>query len=354
MRKLDLYIGGTVLWSIIAVLLVITGLAVLFAFIDQLGDLEGGYTLKEALFYVMMTTPRRLYDVLPMSALIGCLVGLGSLASSSELTVMRAAGVSLMRIVWSVMKPLLLLMALGLVIAEYVAPWSEVQAQARRSLVQAQGKAQSSKHGLWHRQGQEYIHINSVQPDGRLIGVTRYEFDDQRRLQRSSFAREASFVEEGQWQLHNVVVTGLYERHSEVERLEEERWDIALTPELLNTVVMEPDALPISGLWNYARYLGEQGLNAGRYWLAFWEKMLQPVVTGVLVLMAISFIFGPLRSVTLGQRVFTGVVVGFVFRIVQDLLGPASLVFGFAPLLAVLVPAALCGLIGLWLLRRAG
>ncbi|MBS7325547.1 MAG: LPS export ABC transporter permease LptG [Thiopseudomonas sp.] len=354
MRKLDLYVGRTVLSAIVAVLLVITGLAVLFAFIDQLSELEGSYTLKEALIYVGLTTPRRLYDVLPMSALIGCLVGLGSMASSSELTVMRAAGISLSRIVWAVMKPLLLLMALGLVIAEYVAPWTEVQAQARRSLIQAEGKTQSTRHGMWHRQGQEYIHINSVQPDGRLIGVTRYEFDDERRLQRASFARQAHFVAADQWQLKNVVATRLHAQSSEVEQLKEERWDIALTPELLNTVVMEPDALPISGLWGYARYLSEQGLNAGRYWLAFWSKLLQPVVTGVLVLMAISFIFGPLRSVTLGQRLFTGVLVGFVFRIMQDLLGPASLVFGFAPLLAVLVPAGVCAVIGFWLLRRAG
>lgn len=354
MRKLDLYIGANVLFAILAVLAVITGLAMLFAFIDQLGDLEQGYTLYEAFIYVLLTTPRRLYDVLPMSALIGCLIGLGSLANSSELTVMRAAGVSLTRLVWAVIKPLLLLMLLGLAIAEYVAPWTEVQAQARRSLLQTEGKTQSSKHGMWHRQGQEYIHINSVQPNGRLLGVTRYEFDEQRKLLRSSFARKAEFVEEGQWQLHDVVVTRLYERHSEVEQLKQEDWNIALTPELLNTVVVEPDALPISGLWNYARYLTEQGLNAGRYWLAFWSKLLQPLVTGVLVLMAISFIFGPLRSVTLGQRVFTGVVVGFVFRIAQDLLGPASLVFGFSPLLAVLVPAGVCGVIGFWLLRRAG
>lgn len=354
MRKLDLYIGANVLFAILAVLAVITGLAMLFAFIDQLGDLEQGYTLYEAFIYVLLTTPRRLYDVLPMSALIGCLIGLGSLANSSELTVMRAAGVSLTRLVWAVIKPLLLLMLLGLAIAEYVAPWTEVQAQARRSLLQTEGKTQSSKHGMWHRQGQEYIHINSVQPNGRLLGVTRYEFDEQRKLLRSSFARKAEFVAEGQWQLHDVVVTRLYERHSEVEQLKQEDWNIALTPELLNTVVVEPDALPISGLWNYARYLTEQGLNAGRYWLAFWSKLLQPLVTGVLVLMAISFIFGPLRSVTLGQRVFTGVVVGFVFRIAQDLLGPASLVFGFEPLLAVLVPAGVCAVIGFWLLRRAG
>ena len=172
MRKLDLYIGKTVFWAILVVLLVITGLSVLFAFIDQLGDLEGNYTLKEALVYVGMTSPGRLYEVLPMSALIGCLVGLGSLASNSELTVMRAAGVSLVRIIWAVMKPLLLLMVLGLAIAEYVVPWSEGQAQARRTLVQSEGKTQGSKHGMWHRQGQEYIHINSVQPGGRLVGVT--------------------------------------------------------------------------------------------------------------------------------------------------------------------------------------
>src|SRR5690554_7623108 len=139
MRKLDLYIGTTVLWSIIAVLLVITGLAVLFAFIDQLGDLEGGYTLQEALIYVGLTTPRRAYDVLPMSALIGCLVGLGTLASNSELTVMRAAGVSLMRILWAVMKPLLLLMLIGVALAEYVMPWTESMAQEHRSLTRSAG-----------------------------------------------------------------------------------------------------------------------------------------------------------------------------------------------------------------------
>lgn len=353
MHKLDRYIGWTVLWAILAVLAVITGLAILFAFIDQLSDIDEQYTLLDVLSYVLLTSPRRLYDVLPMSALIGCLVGLGSLASNSELTVMRAAGVSLARIVWAVMKPLLVLMVLGLAIAEYVAPWTESMAQANRALAQSVGKAQSSKHGLWHRQGQEYIHINAVQPGGRLLGVTRYEFDAERRLIRSSFAKQAQYVE-GVWQLEEVVYTDLHERHSEVAQRANEQWDVALTPELLSTVVMEPDALPITGLWSYAHYLTDQELNAGRYWLAFWNKLLQPVVTGVLVLMAISFIFGPLRSVTLGQRVFTGVVVGFVFRILQDLLGPASLVFGFSPLVAVVLPAGLCAVIGLALLRRAG
>jgi lipopolysaccharide export system permease protein len=351
--KLDRYIGAQVFVAILGVLGVIVGLALLFAFIDELGDVEDSYTLLDALWYVFLTAPRRLYEMLPMAALIGCLIGLGTLASNSELTIMRAAGVSIGRIVWAVMKPMLVLMLAGLLIGEYLAPYTENQAQASRALAQGGGEAQSAKHGLWHRQGREYIHINAVQPNGVLLGVTRYQFDENKRMQSASFARRAQF-QEGYWQLEGVQTTLLHERSSEVIQKDSERWDVELTPQLLGTVVMAPDALSMTGLWSYIHYLSAQGLNNNQYWLSFWGKVLQPLVTAALVLMAISFIFGPLRSVTLGQRVFTGVLVGFVFRIAQDLLGPSSLVFGFSPLLAVLVPAGICALAGFWMLRRAG
>ncbi len=352
MVRLDRYIGTSVFLAILAVLGVIVGLALLFAFIDELGDLGDGYGTLQALIYVFMTLPRRTYEMLPMASLIGCLIGLGTLASNSELTIMRAAGVSVGRIVWAVMKPMLVVMLVGVLIGEYLAPWSENQAQAYRAQAQGGGEAQSSKHGLWHRQGQEYVHINAVQPNGRLLGVTRYQFDDERRLLSSSFARRGTY-EGDHWQLDEVVTTRFHERNTEVVNAPSERWDVELKPELLGTVVMEPEALSVTGLWRYIQYLGAQGLSNGTYWLAFWTKLLQPLVTGALVLMAISFIFGPLRSVTLGQRIFTGVLVGFTFRIAQDLLGPSSLVFGFSPLLAVVVPAGICALAGAIMLRRA-
>lgn len=353
MRKLDRYIGTHVLLAILTVLGIIVGLALLFAFIDELGDVKGSYSTLNAAIYVLLTTPSRIYEMLPMAALIGCLIGLGTLASSSELTIMRAAGVSLGRIVVAVMKPMLLLMLVGVLNGEYVAPWSENLAQASRSSAQGAGEAQSSKRGLWHRQGDEFVHINAVQPSGLLLGVTRYRFDDQRNLLSASFARRARFDNDA-WVLTDVATTQFRGDHTEVVKAPEERWDVQLTPELVGTVIMEPDALSITGLWRYIHYLDEQGLNNSRYWLAFWTKVLQPAVTVALVLLAISFIFGPLRSVTLGQRIFTGVIVGFVFRILQDLLGPASQVFGFSPLLAVAIPAGLCALAGVYLLRRAG
>ncbi|MCP3749829.1 LPS export ABC transporter permease LptG [Pseudomonas sp. SBB6] len=353
MVKLDSYIGKSVLVAILAVLGIILGLASLFAFIDEMGDVTDTYTLMDAGTFVLLTAPRRLYDMLPMAALIGCLIGLGSLASSSELTIMRAAGVSIGRIVWAVMKPMLVLMLAGILIGEYLAPVTENKAQAERSLAQGGGEAQSSKRGMWHRQGEEFVHINSVQPNGLLYGVTRYRFDNERHMQTSSFARRAQYKDD-HWLLSDVTTTYFRGDHTEVVKTPEERWDVSVTPQLLNTVVVAPESLSITGLWDYIHYLSDQGLNNARYWLAFWTKVLQPMVTAALVLMAISFIFGPLRSVTLGQRVFTGVLVGFVFRIAQDLLGPSSQVFGFPPLLAVVLPAAICAVAGLWLLRRAG
>ena len=250
MVKLDRYIGVHVFLAILTVLGIIVGLALLFAFIDELSDVEGSYGLGDALQYVLLTSPRRLYEMLPMAALIGCLIGLGTLASSSELTIMRAAGVSLGRIVVAVMKPMLVLLIAGILIGEYVAPATEDIAQARRSLAQGAGEAQSSKRGLWHRQENEFVHVNAVQPGGMLVGVTRYRFDDERRLLSSSFARRASYQAD-HWLLENISTTHFRGDHTEVVRTPQERWDVQLTPQLLGTVVMEPEALSITGLWRY-------------------------------------------------------------------------------------------------------
>ncbi len=236
-----------------------------------------------------------------MAALIGCLIGLGSLASNSELTIMRAAGVSIGRIVWAVMKPMLLLMLCSVLIGEYVAPPAETTAQANRALAQGSGDAQSAKHGLWHRQGDEFIHINAVQPGGLLIGVTRYTFDKERHMLSSSFAKRAQYsrrtmATDGHHH-HDFRNVGQAPRPAPKWSICAKRSsrDMALKPELLNTVVMMPGTvvdLRAVGLYPLSQ---GPGLNNGRYWLAFWVKVLQPLVTAALVLMAISFIFGRSR-----------------------------------------------------------
>ncbi|WP_373185318.1 LPS export ABC transporter permease LptG [Halopseudomonas sp.] len=353
MRILDRHIGSSVLFSILVVALIVLGLDLLFAFIGELDDVEGSYGALDALVYTLFTLPRRLYEMLPLAALIGCLIGLGTLASNSELTIMRAAGVSIPRIVAAVFKPLLVVLLAGVLLGEYAAPYSENIAESRRAIAQGTEQAFKSR-GFWHREGNDFLHINALQPDGALRGVTRYRFDDERQLLEASFASRA-VVGDDSWLMSDVQTTRFPEPdRSEVESSAQQRWDVLLSPELLRVMVLDPEVLSLSGIWHYQGYLAEQGLSNAQYRLAFWKKLLQPLATLALVFVAISFVFGPLRSVTLGQRVFTGVLVGFSFRIIQDLLGPSSLVFGFSPLFAVLAPILVLFVLGGLLLKRAG
>ncbi|TGN41926.1 LPS export ABC transporter permease LptG [Marinobacter confluentis] len=353
MHKIDRYVMSTVGGAMFLVMVVVLSLDLIFAFIAELEDTENGYQTLEALMYVLLTLPRRIYDYLPLGAFMGCLVGLGSMASSSELTVIRAAGVSLKRIVWSAMKPALIVVLLGIVIGEYVAPPAERMAQSQKAVAQGAGENVASASGIWHREGDTFMHLNAVQPNGVLYGVSLFEFDADRWLISASFARRAIYLGD-HWRLEDVTTTKLSDSETSQEKHRSLRWDSGLSPEVLSVLIVDPEDLSISGLFTYSRYLGEQGLNAANYWLAFWKKVLMPLGTAVMVMVAISFIFGPLRSVTMGFRVFTGLIVGLLFKYMQDLLGPMSVVFGFNPIIAILLPIAVNAVVGVALMRRAG
>jgi lipopolysaccharide export system permease protein len=265
---------------------------------------------------------------------------------------MRASGVSTGRIVGAVMKPVLVLVLAALVLGEYVVPKTEQIAQSRRALVHSGGEALQSRYGVWHREGDSFIHINAVQPDGVIFGVTRYRLNGERDLASASYARRGDFVNNA-WQLEDIRETRFLGDHTEVLERPSEVWKSGLTPTLLSVIVVDPVDLSITGLSEFSAYLSEQGLSSVDYQLAFWGKLLQPLAILALVLIGISFIFGPLRSVTVGQRLIVGILVGLTFKFAQDLMGPASSVYGFAPWLAVLAPILVCLALGGWMLQRA-
>ncbi len=351
MKKLDRYIGLNVLGAMLVVLVVVVFLNTLFAFLDQLGSMRANYQLPQVLKYMLLTTPKRIYEVIPVSALIGCLAGLGSMAGHSELVVMRAAGVSLSRIGWAVMKPALVMIVAGMLIGEYVTPVAEQMALTQRK-IERSADGRYSDEGVWHREGNSYMFFNAVQPNGVLYGVSRFVFDDQNRLVESSYADRALF-QGNHWVLEDVKNSHYQGNKVTTTTNLTEDWHTELTTTLLKVVVVKPDDLSIEGLMTYVDYLRDQGLESGEYDLAFWKKVLQPLSIFVLVLIGMSFVFGPLRSVSMGLRLFTGVVTGVVFMILQNLMGPASLVFGFSPLVAVMLPIVVCFGIGVVLLRRA-
>jgi lipopolysaccharide export system permease protein len=351
MKHLDRYIVKTVALSVLLVLAVLLGLDMVMSAISELQYLQGEYRAPQALLYVLMTIPEGLYNVMPLAVLIGSLLGLGTLANNSELVVMRAVGMSLAGISWAAIKPAIAFIFAALLVGEFVVPHSENHAQSHRALAESSGQAVSSKHGYWHREGDLYMHFNAVLPDGVIYGVTQYDFQQQ-KLRKSLFAQRASFQGD-HWLLHNVTVSELSERGVQVGDYSSLRWYTELTPEVLKVVVVDPTDLSITGLYTYTNYLKEQGLDAKRYLLAFWKKVLQPLAMIVMVLVALSCIFGPLRSVTTGYRIFSGVILGMLFRYTEDFLGPASIVFGFEPVLASLLPISLFAVAAVWLLKRA-
>ncbi len=353
MRRLDRYIVSTVAAAMLLVMAIVLSLDFMFAFIGEMDELEGNYQTIEALIFVFTTLPRRVYDYLPLAAFMGCLVGLGAMAKNSELVVLRASGVSTGRIVFSAMKPALVVVLLSLFIGEYIAPLTERIAQSQKAIRQGASENAVIQSGFWHREGQVFMHFNAVEPNGVLHGVSLQYYNDQRELQLSRFAVRAIYQRDS-WQLEKVVETRFSADQTVVETYPYMSWQSELSPSLLAVLMLKPDNLSISGLYSYASYLQDQDLNASEYMMAFWKKVLQPFTTAVLVLVAISFVFGPLRSVTMGFRVFSGVIVGLVFKYAQDLLGPSSLVFGFNPIYATLIPIMVCLIAGILLIRRAG
>ncbi len=351
MRKLDRYISRNVLGATVIVLLILVFLEALFSFLGQLDDVRGNYQSLDALIFTLLMIPKKLYELIPVSALVGCLVGLGSMASNSELVVMRAAGVSLWRILGAVMKPTLVMIFTGLILGEYLAPMAEQVGETRKAIARSADGTYTGE-GFWHREGHEYMYFNAVEPNGVLYGVSRYVFDDDMKLQESSFAKRGIYQGD-HWLLENVTTISRKDEQFITEESLVEPWDTSLTTTLLKVVVVKPEALPISGLLTYTQYLAAQGLDAGEYDLALWTKLLQPLSILSLVIVGISFVFGPLRSVSMGLRIFSGVITGIVFMIVQNLMGPSSLVFGFPPVLSVMIPIIICLLAGALMLRRA-
>ncbi len=351
MRRLSRYVGKTIVGAIFVVLLVIVGLDTLFSLIDEFTDLENNYGAKEAFAYTALSIPGRLFEFIPFSALIGCLIGLGLLAGTSELVVMRASGISVLRITWLVLQPVLALVFVGALVGEFVAPITDQIAESNRAIARGDSQVEDSDVGLWSRDGDEFMHFNAVQSNGKLFGVSRYLYDEDGKLLRSSQADLAIYTN-GSWVEENVRETIFLPDSVNTKTYETRPWDTRLTPQLLNVLVLQEESLSIRDLYTYADFREQQGLPTQKYWLVFWEKVLQPFATISLVLIAVSFIFGPLRQVTTGFRVFTGVMVGVAFRTSQTILGPSSLVFGFSPLIAVAIPIIICAIAGVWVLAR--
>ncbi|WP_116475191.1 LPS export ABC transporter permease LptG [Zobellella maritima] len=349
----DRYVGRTVLMSMLLCELVLVGLSAIIRYVEQLRSVgEGSYGLLQAFYYVILSMPKEIVLFFPIAALLGGLIGLGQLAGSSELVVMQAAGRSRLNIVVSVLKTALPLMLVVMLVGEYVAPTTKLAADDLRTQSRSGGQVVLSVYGVWAKDGDAFVNISQARRDGSLQGLTLYYFDGQMKLTRITQAREASYRQDA-WQLSEVTDT-LFNHGVAIttESFERRAWRSGLTPEKLGVVAIDPDELSMRGLWEYKGYLEDNRQDSSRYALEFWRKALQPVMVIAMMLLASSFVFGALRSVSMGARLLMGILFGFGFYVSNEVFGPISLVYSVPPVIGALGPSLMFIVIALYMLNR--
>lgn len=352
MKILDRYLAITIINTTLLVLVMLVGLTIFINLIKEISDIgTGTYGLIGAFEYVALDLPQTTYSFFPMAALIGTMLGLSLLAHHSELIIFRASGISTTRISWAIMKAAIILLILASLLGEWLAPMAEHAAENRKALLTSGGQALVTGRGVWMRDGHNILNIQTVIGTNHIQGVNRYVFDDQRNLIRASHA-DSGYYHKGQWIMKNIATSYITPTVVRSQHLKTENWQLSLDPSLLKISVADPDEMSLFQLYDYIHYLNSNNLNSDIYALSFWQRILQPLATLVMVWLAIPFVFGSLRSMTIGLRIVLGIIVGFSFFILNKFFGPFSIVYQWPPLLAALLPVVLFAVAAYLLQRR--
>lgn len=341
MKILDRYIAATVA---INFGLALAGLLAVFSVINLTQELKDvgteQYGLSQALWFVLMTLPVEAYSLFPAAALLGTVNGLGALASRNELVAISAAGVSRGRLTRSVMQAAVWLMMLTVVVGEFVAAPLAQQARARRSVAVSGGTILSTANGVWARDGSRFVNIRTALLDGALRDLYLYDLDESRRLRRFTYAHSAAYADR-RWELEELVENEITDRGVATKRERTRTWDTSIDPNQLRILFLLPDDLSLADLRKSIESLSQRGESPRRHQLAFWRRVTMPLVTGIMVCLAMPFVLTALRGVSIGQRIVAGALAGIGFQMFSHTFGQFGLVYGLEPFVTAVFPGAL-------------
>jgi lipopolysaccharide export system permease protein len=347
------YLAGRILGS---VALTLFGLILLFGFFDFINELadtrKGGYSMGMAMFHVALSLPGIVHESMPIAALVGALMALARLALASELTVMRASGLSTRRLAGYALSLGLGLGLLTLLVGEFVAPPAERLAQQIKLRASSKVVAQEFRSGVWAKDGQTFINVREMLPDASLRGIGLYEFDQAFNLRRVMHADQGSWSGEGHWRLLGVRETWLTPAGTRTQALDAQDWRTDITPDLLTALMIDPDRMALTSLYAYVRHLKENRQKATRYEIALWSKLAFPLATPVMLLLALPFGYYRPRTRNVGGPIMLGILIGLGFHLINRLAGHIGLLGDWPPMLAALLPLSLFSVAAMYALWR--
>ncbi len=350
---LQRYLMATLIKATLVVLLIACAVDIFIEFANEIKSVgHGGYTVLDALLYVPMIVPSDLYSLFPMVGLLGVLIGLGALASSNELLVMRASGMSLFDILQAVFISAIIIGAVALSVGEILAPKLSLQANHIKQEAITGNQVVETREGTWIHVGDDFLNISRILDRERWLGVTRYHFNQQNQLLVESWAQRVEY-RNNHWLAFSVNETQLFDDHTIVNHLNSQIWAISLTPDALAYGFDDAQEMSLLRLQQFIHYREEAKLPLNHYSLDFWQRVFQPLAMLVMMLLAIPFVFVAARSGTLGLRVLIGVMVSMSFYLLSQLFGQISIVYRVPAWIGALLPILLFLVLSIYLLRRS-
>ncbi|MEY4195365.1 MAG: hypothetical protein RLZZ226_1733 [Pseudomonadota bacterium] len=343
MKTLTRYLALEVIKGSLLATLVLLILVNFFTFADELGDLgKGDYGLRQIVTVLILTSPRDFHELLPSGVLIGSLVMLGALANDHELMAMQSAGVSRWRLIGAVLLAGLPLCLVSIGVGEYVAPVAERSAHTLKATALKKQVAARTRYGFWVRDGRVFINIRQIEYLDTLGDITIYQTDESSELRSASHAGRASY-DNGQWHLKKIRETRFNGKEARAGKKEAADWSSVLAPDLLNAFVLQPENLPAQELARYITYLQENGQQSPVVELAFWNRIANPLLTLIMLMVAVPFVLvsGGRSGMGTGQRIVIGVVIGLGFYLFDKMFGHIGLIYELNPAIAALGPALL-------------
>jgi lipopolysaccharide export system permease protein len=352
-RTLDRYIAVTVAQSF---LLALATLVAVFSVINATEELQqvgtGQYGVRDALWFVVLTLPNQVYALFPAAALLGSVIGLGGLAYQNELVAIGAAGVSRARVVWSVLRLAAVLTVVGVLLSEFVAAPLTYRARTERSVALSNGLTLTMAGGIWTRAGSSFVNMRTLLLNGAVRDIYVYDFDAQHRMRRFTYAQTATYANR-QWTLEGLIDNIIADDGVRTEAVAARPVAIELNPRQLGLMRIPPEELSLSDLYRGIGAAHRQGESAEHLELAWWQRTTMPVVTAVMVFLAVALVLSSERSVKLGRRVLVGALLGLGFQMFNQTFASFGLVYGLAPWLSATLPTSLALAVGVGCLMRS-
>ncbi len=352
MKIIDRYIWTATLQGLLIAWVALIILDVFFAFIAETAKTDALYSTFQAVIYLVYTLPSRFYEFFPTAILIGTLLGLGNLAAHSEFTAMRAAGLSIGRIIYSVLK-LGLLLAIGIfIVGEWLVPAADLQARNFKAHLKNKNIVLVGDAGLWLKENNRIIHIENVISKHQISDVSIYTFkDDNTALSTLVTGSEATMTSDG-WTIKTMKSVTFNEKRIHATTQKSVQLKSFINAEILDIATINPNQLSSSALDRVIKHQKDNNLKPDKYELIYWKRYAVPLSALVMLILAMPFLFGSTRGGGTGQRVFIGIVVGVVFFIANRMMNELGSVYGLSPFVSAFLPSFIFFGIGIFTLSR--